>query len=195
MVWPVLRKSLRCRTMNRRFLLTTAAALAVLSGAGRAGGADDLRTRAGEALQRATGYLQSISTEGGYLWRYAHDLSERAGENLATPTQVWVQTPGTPAIGQVFLRAHEVTGDARYLAAARNAALALVRGQLQSGGWDYVIEFDPAKRGEWAYRVEPGPPPAGKKPRNVSTYDDDNTQGALPAFLAAAYAISRQGNF
>src|SRR5262245_36491738 len=91
----------------------------------------DLPAQSRAALAKATGYIRSISAEGGYLWRYAADMSRRAGENVATPTQVWVQPPGTPAAGMVFLRAYEVTHDARYLADARGVADALARGQLE----------------------------------------------------------------
>jgi hypothetical protein len=140
-------------------------------------------------MARATDYVRTISADGGYLWRYAADLSRRAGEEVATPTQVWVQPPGTPAVGMTLLRAYGATKDARYLEGARSAADALARGQLESGGWDYSIEFDPALRWRHAYRVEPGRPPAGgaataPASRNRTTFDDDNTQSALKFLLA-----------
>jgi len=145
-----------------------------------------LPARARAALERATGYLRSLSTEGGYVWRYSPDLKHRfgEGEEAATPSQILVQPPGTPTIGSAFLRVYAVTRERRYLEAARAAALALVRGQLKSGGWDYVVEFDPRKRGAWAYRKAPVVPATGQQPRNVSTYDDDNTQSALRFLLA-----------
>lgn len=154
----------------------------------------DLAAEARTALARATAALRSRSTEGGYLWRYSADGTRRAGEVAATPTQVWIQPPGTPSVGLAFLRAHAVTGDARYLDAARAAAEALVRGQLESGGWDYLIEFDPAKRAAWDYRADAAGPAgaaatAAKAPRkNISTFDDDNTQSALRFLLAFADA-------
>jgi len=142
-----------------------------------------LASQARSALVRATDYLRSISTEGGYLWRYSPDLKNRLGEEIATPTQIWVQPPGTPTLGEAFLRAYTVTSDARYLALARAAALALVRGQLKSGGWDYLVELDAEKRAEWAFRSDRAPAVSpGQK--NVSTYDDNNTQSALRFLLA-----------
>ena len=99
-----------------------------------------------EALVKATTFLQSLATEGGYLWSYSEDLKTRRGEEIATPSQIWVQPPGTPSVGQSFLRAYSTTRDARHFDAAQAAALALVRGQLESGGWSYLIEFDPGKR-------------------------------------------------
>jgi PelA/Pel-15E family pectate lyase len=134
------------------------------------------------ALDRACAAMRAAATEGGYLWRYSPDLTVRGGEVSATATQVWVQPPGTPAMGQAFLAAWTVTGDPVHLAAARAAALALVRGQLESGGWDYLIEFDPAKRGAWRYRVDGGT--AAAKAKNMTTFDDNNTQGALSFLLS-----------
>jgi hypothetical protein len=142
------------------------------------------------ALRKATDYLTAISTEGGYLWRYSEDLRERQGEGKATPTQIWVQPPGTPSIGMTFLDAYAATQDERHLAAAQAAAFALVRGQLESGGWDYLIEFDPKARRAWAYRSDSlsGDDNTARR-KNTTTFDDDNTQSALRfliAFLATA---------
>ncbi|MEY2935253.1 MAG: hypothetical protein RL033_6002 [Pseudomonadota bacterium] len=170
-------------TLPRRSCCGALLLLAFSAGTAPAAAAPtSLREQARAGLARATDYLRSISTEGGYLWRYSPDLQRRLGEEIATPTQIWVQPPGTPAIGQVFLRAYAVTHERRYLAAARAAALALVRGQLRSGGWDYLVELAPAKRSEWAYRSEPAPTRSDAK--DVSTYDDDNTQSALRFLLA-----------
>ena len=149
--------------------------------------AEPLTEEATAAMARATDFMRSIATEGGYLWRYSLDLKQRAGESAATASQIWVQA-GTPAMGLTFLRAHEVTGDARYLEAAKAAADALATGQLESGGWDYVIEFDPAKTAPWYRRTDIGKIPAAEaaKRRNVSTYDDDNTQSALRLLIAVS---------
>lgn len=149
---------------------------------------DPLAKEARVAMEKATTFMRSISTEGGYLWRYSPDLKERAGEVVATPTQIWVQPPGTPSMGMVFLRAHEATGDARYLDAAKAAADALAVGQLESGGWDYVVEFDPKLSSNWYRRTDAGKVPAAEaaKRKNVSTFDDDNTQSAIRLLLAVA---------
>jgi len=152
----------------------------------RSPSADEVKS----ALRRATDYLASISTEGGYLWRYRPDLSERWGENKATPTQIWVQPPGTPSAGMAFLDAYGATKDERHFAAAQSVALALVRGQLESGGWDYLIEFEPKLRRKWAYRKDTtNAEDASARRKNVTTFDDDNTQSALrflTAFVTAA---------
>jgi PelA/Pel-15E family pectate lyase len=92
-------------------------------------------------------------------------------------------------MGLLFLEAFETTGEAAYLEAAKDAADALVEGQLASGGWDYLIEFDPAAREAWYRRADLGrlSPENAARRRNTSTYDDDNTQQAL-RFLVALTA-------
>lgn len=147
-----------------------------------------LPQQARTALEKATEYLRSISTEGGYLWRYSEDLKERSGENKATATQIWVQPPGTPSVGMAFLRAYHATGDARHLEAAKAAADALALGQLESGGWDYLIDFDPKAATAWYRRSDIGKISANDaaKRKNVSTFDDDTTQSAIRLLLAVA---------
>lgn len=153
---------------------------------GQAATEKPLPEQARATLAKATAYMRSISAEGGYLWRYSPDLKSRAGENDATPTQIWIQPPGTPSMGMAFLRAYEVTKDAQYLDAARAAANALAVGQLESGGWDYLIDFDPQKSRNWYRRSDAGriAPADAAKRKNISTYDDDNTQSALRFLLA-----------
>jgi len=152
--------------------------------------ADDapLRRQAAEALRKATDFFTGqVATEGGYLWRYSEDLKTREGEGRASETMVWVQPPGTPSVGMAFLRAYRDTGDAHYLEAARQAGYCLVRGQLESGGWDYRIDFDPKQRERYAYRVDAGKP--GRRDRNTSTLDDDTTQAALRLLMELDRAL------
>lgn len=174
--------------MNRREFLCASGQLAVLAVASDAAEARPLPQQAREALVRATRYMRSISTEGGFLWRYSLDLKERAGESKATATQVWIQRPGTPSMGETFLRAYSVTKDTQFLDAARDAGDALATGQLESGGWDYLIEFDPVKRAAWYRRADIGSCSAAEaaKRKNTSTFDDDNSQCAVRFLLALA---------
>ena len=79
-------------------------AAVVATGAVRA--AAPLVTEARVTMEKATAFMRSIATEGGYLWRYSPDLKERAGEEKATATQIWVQPPGTPSMGMPFLTLH-----------------------------------------------------------------------------------------
>jgi len=138
-------------------------------------------------LERAGAYMASIATHGGWLWAYSLDLRQRRGEQPASASQIWVQFPGTPHMGETYLRMYEATGEVRHLERARDAALALVAGQLESGGWDYAIDFDPAQRMAWRYRVDSASPPSHAQQSaisNRSVYDDDTTQAALRFLLA-----------
>ncbi len=127
------------------------------------------------ALQKAVEFHRAhLATEGGYLWKYSADLLKREGEGIADDKTVWVQPPGTPAIGSTLLRTYRITGDRYYLEAATDAGLCLGRGQLESGGWTYMIHFDPEQRAKYRYRVD-----GRKNGRNVSTLDDNTTQAAL----------------
>src|SRR4051794_17646561 len=170
------------------------------TGTSRAAEPATLRTRALDGLKRATNYFRKeVATQGGYLWRYSEDLSRREGEKEATPTMVWVQPPGTPAVGLAYLGAFHATGDESYRDAARETAMALVNGQLRSGGWDYQIEFNPRLRPRYAYRVDPAPEPRakgaerkpGEPPRQMdtSTLDDNTTQEAVRLLMRIDAAL------
>ena len=136
---------------------------------------------ANEALHRAVAFFRTqIAVEGSYLWRYSADLKYREGEGRADDKTGWVQPPGTPYIGEAYLYAYESMGDSYYLDAARDTANALVRTQLQSGGWTYRIHFDAENRAKQAYRVD-----GRTEGQNVSTLDDDTTQAALRFLMKA----------
>ncbi len=145
---------------------------------------EQLRKDAAEAMKRAATYYRTkVATHGGYVYYYALDLQQRWGEGEATRDQIWVQPPGTPTVGMAYLRAFEATGDRFYLDAARDAALAIVYGQLESGGWTNSIDFNP--RGKVAkYRNGKG---AG---RNYSTFDDGISQAALQLLMRTDQALS-----
>ena len=53
----------------------------------------------------------------------------------------WIQPPGTPSVGHVYLDAYHATGDERYYQAAERTALAIVAAQHSSGGWNYIHDF------------------------------------------------------
>jgi len=86
-----------------------------------------------------------------------------------------VQPPGTPAVGLALLRAYEATQDEAVLKAARDAAEALIYGQLKSGGWRNAVDFDPQGKLTALYRNGRGK----AKGANTSTLDDGSTQTAL----------------
>lgn len=128
-----------------------------------------------KALHQAVSFFrQHVATNGGYLWRYAADLQHGEGEGAAFATTAWVQPPGTPTVGAAYLSAYHLTEDPDYLNAAVETAHGLCQGQLESGGWDYRIEFR-EQRQKYRYRLDEDRPSA----RNVTTLDDDVTQSAL----------------
>jgi PelA/Pel-15E family pectate lyase len=95
-----------------------------------------------DAMKRATTFMvEKVSTEGGYVWNYLPDLSRRWGEMEARRTMIWIQPPGTPSMGHLFLDAYHATGDEYYYQAAEKAAGALIRAQHASGGWHYMADF------------------------------------------------------
>lgn len=137
----------------------------------------DLPDRAAAAMRRAVDfYSQQVAAHGGYVYRYSADLAKREGEGKTGPDTVWVEPPGTPAVGLAYLDAYRHSGDAYLLDAARAAGECLIRGQLRSGAWTASIEFAPEARKRYAYRVDP---PPQKRAFNWSTFDDDKSQAAI----------------
>jgi Pectic acid lyase len=131
-----------------------------------------LREEARKGLKEATRYLRSISTKGGYVGIWSPDLKKRFGEahrEKAHPGEIWVQPPGTPTLGETFLRAYKATGDDLYLKAARDVGRALAWGQRISGGWDHRVNVSHLKpKATTVIRKKGG-----------CTFDDAITQGAL----------------
>lgn len=142
----------------------------------------DLRTDARTCMKRASEfYVNSVAVHGGYVYYYSPDLRKRLGEGVASPTQIWIQPPGTPTVGLAYLEAWIATKDPFYLDAATNAAHALIYGQLKSGAWTNSIDFDP--RGQTAaYRNGNG------TGRNFSTLDDGISQAAIQLVMKADQA-------
>lgn len=144
-----------------------------------------LRERAKVALRKAVEFYRTkVSTQGGYQFRYAEDLSYGRSEHSDSPTQVEVQRDGTPMVGMAYLDAYEATRDNYYLEAARDVARALVKGQYCSGGWDYFIEFDPQKRAQYPYRAD-GRCGESAPARNerTTTLDDNISQAAMRVLM------------
>ena len=128
------------------------------------------------AIGRAVEYFHSrVAVHGGYVYYVSLDGRTRLGEGVASPDQIWVQPPGTPAVGLAFLKAYRATGDEKILQAARDAGTALIYGQLKSGGWRNAVDFDPEGKLAAAYRNGKGK----NKGQNTSTLDDGSTQTAL----------------
>jgi hypothetical protein len=151
-------------------------------------------------LRRATTFFhKQLAIHGGYVYAVSGDLALREAEGVTSDTTIWVQPPGTPAVGQAFLAAFAATEDPVHLRAAQAAGQALVAGQLHSGGWNYRIEFGQVPRQQFNYRFDlesnalPNPvrkaerrAPLGwdewkvrKYAGNQTTLDDDTTQSAV----------------
>ena len=100
------------------------------------------RARVLETMKRATTFMvEKVAHQGGYVWSYLPDLSRRWGEMEARPTMIWIQPPGTPSMGHLFLDAYRATGDEYYYRAAEQVASALSAAQHPSGGWNYIADF------------------------------------------------------
>jgi PelA/Pel-15E family pectate lyase len=157
----------------------------LLMGGGLAAAADPLATQASTAIRTAAGYFHDeVAVRGGYVYHVTLDLRTRWGEGLASPDQIWVQPPATPTVGMAFLEAYAATGDKFYLQAATDAATALVYGQLQSGGWQNCVDFNPRGERVNLYRNGKG---GGK---NNSSLDDGQSSTAL-LFLVQADAAHK----
>jgi len=103
---------------------------------------DRLKKQSLDTMMKATKFMvEEVSTNGGYLWHYLPDFSRQWGEMEAYKTQIWVQPPGTTTMGHLFLDAYHVTGDEYYWQAAEAAARAIIWGQLDCGGWNYIVDF------------------------------------------------------
>ncbi len=149
----------------------------------------ELSDEALTAAKRATAFLtEKVSTEGGYLWAYSADLKHREGEGVVKTETVWVQPPGTPTLGTAFVRLYNATAERQFLDAALAAADALRRGQMRSGGWQAMIEFEPDRRRKWAYRLDP----PSKRGKDQSSLDDDKTQSALRFVMRLDHATDMQ---
>ncbi len=160
-------------------------ALLSLTSATRIANADDIpRSQVVAAIRKAaTFYREQVASHGGYVYHYSLDLTQRWGEGLASKDQIWVQPPGTPTVGMAFLKAYDATGERYYLDGAREAAEALVYGQVQSGGWTNCIDFNPRGTRVARYRNGKG------RGRNTSSLDDGQTPSAIQFLVLADRAL------
>ena len=144
-----------------------------------------------KSIERATRYFdENLSVDGGYVWTYSQDLTRRWGELEARPNIIWVQGPGTVRMGHTFLDIYEKLNDPYYLNLALKAGLALAKGQMECGGWNYFINFDDeASTKEWyntigknAWRFEEFHHYYGN-----ATFDDNTTTGAADFLLRLTF--------
>lgn len=158
------------------------------------------------ALSKAVSFYHSkAAAHGGYVYRYSADFTLREAEGIPGPDTIWIQPPGTPAVGMAMLDAYEATKDEKCLKAAVDAAHAVSRTQLASGGWDYSGHFDAKGRESKRYRrgadgkIFPAPRASDREAgwhnwrrqdkKNYSTYDDDVTQAATRLLVRVDHAL------
>jgi len=151
-----------------------------------------------DAMKRATAFMvEKVAVSGGYVWTYLPDMSRRWGEIEARPTMIWMQPPGTPSMGHVFLDAYHATGDEYYYLAAAQTAGALIRAQHPSGGWNYAFDTaGPASLASWydtvgrnAWRLEEFQHDWGN-----ATFDDGGTAEST-TFLLRLYLEKRDARY
>ncbi len=171
--------------MRRNLMVVITATFVVALSVSTAAADDPLVADAKRSLQRGVAfYHQQVAAHGGYVYLYSDDLKKQEGEGKTTRETVWVQPPGTPTVGEAYVKAYVRTGDTACLAAAKDAAECLIQGQYRSGGWNASVEFDPAERAKHALRVDK--PAPKKRQRNTSSLDDDKTQSALRFLMQLA---------
>ena len=151
-----------------------------------------------QVMMRATKYMvEGVSTNGGYLWYYLPDFSRQWGEMEAYKTMIWLQHPGTISMGHLFLDAYRATGNEYYYAAAVKAASAVIWGQGNEGGWNYMVDFAGDRSlkhwyntiGKNGWRLEEFQHYYGN-----STFDDDVTSDAA-RFLLRIYLEKLDATF
>ena len=148
-----------------------------------------------KALRKAAEfYVTKVANQGGCHGTYSEDLSYgRSGKGGAGPTQISTTGGTTPLVGLAFLKVWEATGDRYYLEAARAAAGAMVKGQMCTGGWDYTIELDPAKRKNYRYRADVDcRNQASDTRRNMTNLDNNTTQSGLRMMMRIDRALNFQ---
>jgi len=149
-----------------------------------------LAQEAEKTMLRATQFMaEKVSTNGGYVWYYSTDFSRQWGEMEAYKTMIWLQDPGTVSMGHLFLDAFRATGNEYYYQSAAKAASAIIWGQSNEGGWNYMIDFAGDRSlkqwyntiGKNGWRLEEFQHYYGN-----STFDDDITSDAA-RFLLRMY--------
>ena len=155
---------------------------------------NELVGQAETALETCTRYLvDEVAYNGGYVGTYLEDLSDQWGEGHCLRHQSWLQPPGSPSTGQEFLRAWRATGKQVYLDAAVANARSLVWGQLECGGWVYVVDYTREGEERNYYRHNAGSNDQKlKSGANRGTYDDDTSQASLRMLMATDEALEGQ---
>ena len=155
------------------------------------------KTEVVNVMKRATQFFsKKASIRGGYVWNISEDFSRHYGEIPARKSQIWVQS-ATPMVGMAYLDAYEATNDAAFLNAAKRAADALILGQHPTGGWHYMVDFEPNGVQQW-YRSKASKFKWGMEEqrffKNNASLDDGNSQNVI-RFLLRLYLVSKDKKY
>ena len=171
--------------MNRRVCLLILIAVATGLAATDTSAQPLDKPAAAQSLHKVISFYRTqVGYQGAYLWRYSADLTRQEGEEKANKTSGWTQPPGSPSVGEAYLKAWRYSGDELCLEAAGEVANALVRSQLKSGGWSSHFDLGAKGRKRYAYRR------AGARGKNnYTTFDDDKSQSALMLLMHVDEAV------
>ncbi len=180
--------------MQRRGLVVFTGVMVVLMTRSAVALDQELVAQADAALAKCAIYLvEEVAYNGGYVGTYLEDLSDQWGEGHCLRHQSWLQPPGSPSTGQEFLAAWRATGKQLYLDAAVANAHSLVWGQLECGGWVYVVDYSPEGEQRHYYRRNAGSDnPKLTGGANRGTFDDDTSQACLRMLMATDEALGGQ---
>ncbi len=148
------------------------------------------------AMKKAVTYAHThLAREGGYASSWDKDGKMGEVEHGKSPTIISVQPHGTTTMGLSILKAYQATGDEVFLKAAQDAAHALLKCQLATGGWPADFDFAPDKANVYHLmsHVEAGDKEPGKR-KNYSTLDDNKTQSALLFLLEMSHEPACAGD-
>ncbi len=148
------------------------------------------------AMKKAVSYAHThLAREGGYASSWDKEGKIGEVEHGKSPTIISIQPHGTTTMGLAILKAYQATGDEVFLSAAKDAAKALLKCQLATGGWYSDFDFDPAKARNFHLLsdLEAGDKEPGKR-RNSSTLDDNKTQSALLFLLEMCHEPACAGD-
>jgi Ca2+-binding RTX toxin-like protein len=123
------------------------------------------------SLYQSTQTFAGLAFEGGYAGAYSFADGRQFGEAPSQPLgsgEVWLQPPGTPRIGEGYLRSYTVLNDQQYLDAAIQVGQAIAFAQKDNGGWSYTNRMTD-RDADWLL---------GDRTTGVSL-DDNVTQGNL----------------
>ncbi len=86
------------------FLLALCGLVNATGGSAQDSKPENVVLSAKEAQRRAVQFFsEKVAVHGGYVYQVSEDLRYREGEGDAEKHAVWVQPPGTPAVGMAYV--------------------------------------------------------------------------------------------